>query len=163
MITEMFDGALLLSPSPGFGHQDAVLSLAVRLRAACPPGLRVLTAPFAVRLGRDAELRPDVLVARYADLTGDGLSEPPLLVAEVRSPGTGLVDRCLKKIVYARHGVLCYWLVDPEAPSLTAFELDAGGEYVTVAEVSGPGRWSATRPFPVTVVPLDLVAGLHPD
>ena len=34
MITEMFDGAVFVSPSPGFGHVDAVLALAGRLRAA---------------------------------------------------------------------------------------------------------------------------------
>jgi Uma2 family endonuclease len=163
MIAELFDGALVLSPTPGFGHQDAVLSLAVTLRNACPRGLRVLVGPIAVRLGRDAELGPDVLVARYADLATDGLTAPPLLAVEVRSPGTGLVDRSLKKVVYARHGVPSYWLVDPEMPSVTAFELGADGEYAEVAHVSGPDGWQATRPFPVTVVPVDLVAGLHPD
>jgi Uma2 family endonuclease len=163
MLAELLDGTLLLSPTPGFGHQDAVLSLAMTLRQTCPRGLRVLVGPFAVRVGRDAELRPDVLVARYVDLTTDELTGPPLLAVEVRTPGTGLIDRSLKKVLYARHGVGSYWIVDPEVPSLTAFELDATGEYVPVAHVSGPDGWHAERPYPVTVVPVDLVAGLHPD
>jgi hypothetical protein len=54
-------------------------------------------------------------------------------------------------------------VVDPETPSLTAFELDPTGAYRPVGHVTGPDRWQATRPFPVTVVPVDLVAGLHPD
>jgi Uma2 family endonuclease len=163
MLAELFDGVLLLSPTPGFSHQDAVLNLAIALRQACPRGLRVLVGPFAVRLGEDAELRPDVLVARYVDLTTDGLTAPPLLAAEVRAPGTGLIDRSLKKMMYARHGVESYWVVDPETPSLTAFELDRGGEYRVVGHASGSEGWQAARPFPVTVVPVDLVAGLHPD
>jgi Uma2 family endonuclease len=163
MLAELFDGVLLLSPTPGFGHQDAVLSLAITLRQACPRGLRVLVGPFAVRLGEDAELRPDVLVARYVDLTTDSLTAPPVLAAEVRSPGTGLIDRSLKKMVYARHGVGSYWIVDPETPSLTAFELAPDGDYRPVGRVSGMDRWQATHPFPVAIVPVDLVAGLHPD
>ena len=51
MMSEMFDGAVVMSASPGFGHADAVLALAGVLRAAAPPGLRVLSAPFPVRLG----------------------------------------------------------------------------------------------------------------
>lgn len=163
MLAELLDGALLLSPTPGFGHQDAVLRLSVTLREACPRGLRVVVGPFPVRTGADTELRPDVLVARYADLISDGLTGPPLLAVEVRSPGTGLVDRSLKKVLYARHRVPSYWIVDPETPSLTAFELGPSGEYALVAQVTGAQAWHATRPYPVAVVPVDLVAGLHPD
>ena len=65
----------------------------------------MVTAPFPVRLGRRTELRPDVLVARYVDLTRDVLTAPPLLAAEVCTPGAGLLDRSLKRLVYARHGV----------------------------------------------------------
>ncbi|MEN3361006.1 MAG: hypothetical protein V7637_4988 [Mycobacteriales bacterium] len=162
MLAELFDGVLMLSPTPGFAHQDAVLSLAIMMREACPPGLRVLVAPFAVRLGDDAEVRPDVLVARYVDLTSDGLAAPPLLAVEVRSPGTGLIDRSLKKMLYARHGVRSYWVVDPEAPSLAAFELTGPGQYRVAGHATGAQTWRSTQPFPVTVRPLDLVAGLHP-
>jgi Uma2 family endonuclease len=162
MIAEMFDGAVFVSPAPGFGHADAVLALAGTLRRAAPPWLRVLSAPFPVRLGRRTELRPDVLVARYVDLTRDELTAPPLLAVEVGSPGSGLLDRSLKRSVYARFGVPSYWIVDPETPSLTALELDADGEYGTVAEVSGAERFAAARPFPVSVAPLDLVAGMRP-
>src|SRR5215217_2688421 len=124
MMAEMVDGAVVLSPSPGFAHSDMVLSLAGVLRAAAPADLRVLAAPFPVRLGRRTELRPDLLVARYVDLTRDGLTAPPLLAVEVRSAGTGLLDLSVKHGVYARHRVQSFWVVDPEAPALTALELD---------------------------------------
>src|SRR5215468_5919049 len=86
MLAELLDGTVLVTPTPGFSHQDAVLSLALTLRQACPAGLRVLVAPFAVRLAAQTELRPDLLVARYVDLTSDRLTEPPLLAVEVSGP-----------------------------------------------------------------------------
>jgi Uma2 family endonuclease len=162
MIAEMVDGAVVMSPSPGFGHSDMVLALAGVLRAAAPPQLRVLAAPFPVRLGRGTELRPDLLVARYVDLRTDVLTEPPLLAVEVTTPGGELLDRTLKKVIYARHGIPAYWLLDPETPALTALELDDAGDYRTVAEVVGPEVFAAVAPFPVEISPLWLVAGLRP-
>ena len=46
---ELIDGMLLVSPAPGWAHQEMGLALAVHLRALCPRDLRVLVAPFAVR------------------------------------------------------------------------------------------------------------------
>jgi Uma2 family endonuclease len=161
MKVEAVASMLLVSPPPNFGHQDAVLNLAVRLRDACPSDLRVLIGPFAINVGRDFELQPDLLVARYCDLITDGLTDVPLLVAEVRSPGTGQIDRTLKRFLYADHGVPSYWLVDPETPALTAYKLAASRQYELVGEVEGADSWRATEPFPVSITPNDLVAGLE--
>jgi Uma2 family endonuclease len=163
MFAELLDGTVFVTPTPGFAHQDAVLSLALTLRQACPPGLRVLVGPFPVRLGAQTELRPDLLVARYSDLTSDRLTEPPLLAVEVVGPGAGLVDRSLKKTAYARYRVPSFWLVDSEVPALTGFELTDEGEYVQVGHAEGSRPFRASQPFPVTVLPTALVAGLHPD
>ena len=162
MIAEMFDGAVFVSPSPGFGHADAVLALAGRLRAAAPPGLRVLASPFPVRLGRRTELCPDLVVARYVDLTRDELTAPPLLAVEVRSPGGGLLDLAVRRLVYARHRIPSFWVVDPEAPALTALELADDGDYRVVADLLGDEEFAAVRPFPVRFSALDLVAGMQP-
>ena len=110
------------------------------------------------------EVQPDVLVARYADLTEDDLPRAPVLAVEVISPTSRLRDAHLKKAVYARLGsAASFWLVDParNKPTLTVFEL-AGGAYRKVACVAGDEAWTATRPFPVRVVPSDLVRGLQP-
>jgi Uma2 family endonuclease len=162
---ELLDGALLVSPAPGWQHQEVVMELVGRLRRACPSKQRALAAPFAVRLTPDTELQPDILVARYEDLTPKNLPVAPLLVVEVRSPSTALIDLNLKKAVYEKYGVPSYWVVDPDAdvPSLRAFELDDEGRYVQVAKVSGSDVFTAERPFPFTVTPDELAAGLHPD
>lgn len=161
---ELLDGTLLVTPAPGWAHQEAGAELLLLLRRARPAGVRVLPAPFAVRFGTDTELQPDVLVARYADLTPKNLPTAPLLAVEVRSPSTALIDLNLKKAAYARHGVPSYWIVDPapDQPSVTVLEL-AGGEYVEVARAVGEEELSVQRPFRFRVRPADLVTGLRPD
>lgn len=159
---ELIDGELLVSPAPGWAHQEAAQTLYVRLRAACPGHLRVLAAPFAVRMDPFNEVQPDVLVARFSDLTELNLPNAPLLAVEVISPSSGLRDRSLKKAVYERMGVPSYWLADPDRnrPSVTAFEV-RDGAYEQVAAVTGDEAWIAQRPFRLEIKPADLVAGLR--
>ncbi|MGP7998104.1 MAG: Uma2 family endonuclease [Streptosporangiaceae bacterium] len=131
--------------------------------------MRVLAAPFAVRRDKYNEVQPDVLVARYADLTEQGLPRAPLLAVEVISPTSRLRDASLKKAVYARLGTPSYSLVDPDPdkPSLTVFELADGG-YRELAHVTGgagldgqpavPGPRRAGGPGAGTAA---LIAGAH--
>ena len=56
-----------------------------------------------------------------------------------------------------------FWLADPDVPALTGYQLDPDGEYVEVGRATGSARFAVTRPFPVTIVPTAMVAGLHPD
>jgi Uma2 family endonuclease len=160
---ELIDGELLVSPAPGWPHQEAVIALCILLRQACPADLRVIVAPFAVRPDAFNEVQPDVLVARYADLTLQNLPRAPLLAVEVISPTSRLRDASLKKAFYARLGAVSFWLVDPvpDKPSLTLFELDSGA-YREIAHVAGEEPWTATWPFAVRVSPAGLVSGLRP-
>ena len=160
---ELVDGELLVSPAPGWPHQEAVATLTGLLRSVCPPHLRVLMAPFAVRPDAFNEFQPDLLVARYTDLTLKDLPTAPVLAVEVISPTSRLKDANLKKAVYARLGVESFWLIDPDPdqPALTVFELGAH-EYGQVAYIVGGEAFEAERPFSVRIVPADLVAGLRP-
>jgi hypothetical protein len=76
------------------------------------------------------------------------------------SPAPGWAHQ---EAAYARLGVPSYWLVDPgpERPGLAVFEL-AGLQYWQKAQAAGDSPWTAGRPFPVRVVPSELVAGLRP-
>jgi Uma2 family endonuclease len=160
---ELIDGELLVSPAPGWPHQEMVQATYRTLYAACPRDLRVIIAPFAVRADVFNELQPDVLVARYVDLSERALTRAPLLAVEVISPTSRLRDANLKRAAYARLGVPSFWLADPnlEKPCVTAFELD-GDDYREVAVVCGDDSWEASRPFAVRVVPADLIVGLLP-
>ena len=159
---ELIDGMLFVSPAPGWPHQEMALALYRLLHAVCPPELHVLAAPFAVTTSLLDEVQPDVLVARFADLTRANLPVAPVLAGEVASRSTRLHDRNTKKAHYERLGVASYWLLDPDGPgAIEVLELDGRGRYTTVAEVAGDDVVSLTRPFPVTLSPARLLDGLR--
>lgn len=158
---ELLDGVLLVSPAPGSRHQQMVAQLVVVLTAACPADMFVFPAPFGVRTAADTELQPDLVVGRYADLTEKYLPVAPLLAVEVLSPSTALMDVNTKKAAYQRMGVPAYWVIDPLEARLMVFELGESGSYVQVADVKGEDRFDAEHPFPVRVVPADLLGPLR--
>ena len=155
---ELIDGALLVTPVPGYRHQKIGYRLYHVLEAACPPEFDVLGAPFAVHVGDRVELQPDVLVGWSEDFTAKDLPAPPVLAVEILSPSTAIHDLNTKKAVYERLRVPCYWVIDPVAPELTVFELDEDGCYQRIAKAAGTEVFEARRPFPVRVVP-EALAG----
>ena len=159
---ELVDGVLIVSPRPGNPHQEVAAELLGLLRSRCPAELRALPEP-AVRIAPDTELDPDVVVIRREQVTEPKCTEPPLLVVEIRSPSTALIDLNRKKTAYERFGVGLYWVVVPEPakPELIVFELD-DGRYREASHVRGAECFAAVRPFRVEVVPAQLVAGLRP-
>ncbi|MFW0793037.1 Uma2 family endonuclease [Gordonia sp. CPCC 205515] len=160
---ELIDGMLVVSPVQGTLHQAMVVKLSAQLLAACPSDLVVMAAPFAVHDGDDVELQPDVLVGRYADFTAKDLPKPPVLTVEILSPSTALMDLNTKKAVYERLGVPSYWIIDPQQIRLTVYELDADDRYAEVASVAGADSYDAVRPFPVRIVPVDLLGRFAED
>ena len=91
---------------------------------------------------------------------GAKFTEPPLLVVEIRSPSSALIDLDRKKAAYERFGVPSYWIVnpDPPQPELTVFEL-SDGRYSLAVKASGP--FAADRPFTVSIDPAHLTDGLR--
>jgi Uma2 family endonuclease len=124
---EVLDGSLVVSPRPGMPHQVVSTRLVVKLSNACPAGLYVVAEP-AVQLSADTEFVPDIAVVDEGQVTGAKCLRPPLLVVEVRSPSTALIDLNRKKDAYERFGVPSYWIVVPDhaAPKLIVFELRDG-------------------------------------
>jgi Uma2 family endonuclease len=93
------------------------------------------------------------------EVGGAKFTAPPLLVVEVRSPSTALIDLHRKKAVFEKFGVPSYWIVDPEPgrPELTVFELRDSGY---VLEATSTQTLTVSRPFTVSVNPADLTKGL---
>lgn len=85
---------------------------------ACPHGLCVLPEP-AVELGPQTEFDPDLVVVRMDQVGGAKFTEPPLLVVEIRSPSTALIDLNREKAAYERFGVHSYWIVNPDRRRLS--------------------------------------------
>ena len=101
---------------------------------------------------------PDVYVLREEnDPEDDGLfqrAENALLVVEVMSPGSGIIDWVRKMSEYADAGIPHYWIVDLDDPiSLVACHLDGELGYIDGGAVTGV--FDTTEPFPVR---LDLGA-----
>lgn len=126
------------------------------LDQVCPPEFEVLGAPYSVRPSGTTGSPPDILVGRAEDFTDRLLPVAPVLAVEVLSPSTMLYDLDTKKAAHHQLGVRSYWVIDPEEPTLTVFELDNVGSCQQVAEVKGADAFDARRPFPVRVVPVEL-------
>ena len=153
---ELIDGTLVVTPAPSTRHQRAVGQLHLTLAHACPPELDVLFAPLDVALGDDTVMQPDLLVARRSDFTERDLPTAPLLAVEVLSPSTRLVDLTLKRSRIETAGCQSYWVMDPDEPSLTAWEL-RDGRYVELAHVVATEEFVADNPYAVAFSPAQLV------
>jgi Uma2 family endonuclease len=156
---ELLDGVLVVSPRPTTVHQLVAGRLYGVLSAACPEDLCVVPEP-ALELGPQTEFDPDLVVVRMDQIGGAKFTEPPLLIIEIRSPSTALIDLNRKKAAYERFGVPSCWIVnpDPPQPELTVFELQ-NDRYALAAQTSGP--FTADRPFTVLIDPARLTAGLR--
>lgn len=155
---ELVDGILLVSPAPRPIHQEAIGELLVLLHAARPKDLKVYVAPLDWQPDDITSLQPDLLVARRADVRESNIVAPLLLAVEVLSRSTRRYDEVLKASVYAEHGVASYWIVDPDEPSIVAYELKDGA-YVEVGRAVGDQSITLENPFEVTVTPKSLVSG----
>jgi Uma2 family endonuclease len=156
---ELLDGVLVVSPRPTTVHQAVAGRLYGLLSSVCPDDLLVVPEP-ALQLSANTEFAPDLVVVPIDDVGDAKFTRPPLLVVEVRSPSTAIIDLNRKKTAYERFGVPSYWIVnpDPAQPEVTIFEL-RDGRYVTVAVTSA--ALSVERPFPVTITPAQLTRRLR--
>lgn len=157
LTTADIDGTLIVSPAPAWIHQRVVVRLSHLLERARPTDdFEVLVAPFDVKLADDTVLQPDVLVARYSDMSNRWSAAAPPLAVEVLSPSSRRVDLGRKRPRLERARCPSYWVVDPDEPSLLAWEL-RDSEYVEVGKVHGDETFHARLPYPVEVTPCALV------
>jgi Uma2 family endonuclease len=153
---ELVDGALIVTPSPITIHQIVVGKLYTALEAACPATHLVLMAPYDVRISATTVLQPDLVLARREAFGPKNLPGTPLLAVEVLSPSTRHIDLGLKRSRYEAAGCASYWVVDPDLPSVTAWEMGSSG-YLEAGNARGAESLTLTRPFEVTVVPARLL------
>ncbi len=137
---ELHRGELSVTPSPGTRHQGAVLALGSRLYDHVKSrGLgKVFVAPTDCILSDVTVVQPDVLYVatdRLSIISERGIEGAPTLVIEVLSPSTARLDRERKLMLYAEHGVPCYWIADPASCTVEAYQL-AGAAYVPAGRVT---------------------------
>jgi Uma2 family endonuclease len=78
--------------------------------------------------------QPDILFVsneRSDIIVGPNIRGAPDLVVEILSPSTSRYDRGYKRVLYSRHEVREYWLVDPDAETVEV--LTESNEGLTLA------------------------------
>ncbi len=141
---ELLDGELIMAPAPNLGHQRIDTRLGSLLHTfAQEKGLgEVFHAPCDVVLSNTDVVQPDLLFISneraHLLLGGDNVLGAPDLVVEILSPSTAGRDRTLKRVLYAKHGVKEYWLVDPDARTVTVLQLAEGA--FEVEAIYGEGQ-----------------------
>lgn len=102
---ELFNGVVLMSPSPSLKHQllSGKLQSELRLKKR---NCTVVQA-YGYRFAADTYLIPDISVMCDSD-------EFPVIVMEILSPGNAFNDRKYKLYAYKEYGIKEYWIIDPE-------------------------------------------------
>lgn len=117
---ELVDGELLVTPSPGPLHQEAVKLLLIALEAYCraDAGLHALHSPSDIELIPDDIRQPDLFVlgaAEWSRIRREGFPAHELVLAvEVVSPSSARIDRVIKRPLYQERACE-YWIVDVDA------------------------------------------------
>ena len=127
-----------------------MMDLFRQLDRACPPDVTIYNVPYDFRLADGSELVPDITVARTDDLGEKRITRTPLLVVEVISPSSRLMDPLVKRAKYEQARVPSYWIADPVAPRLTVLELRRK-VYVERAVLRSGDTLTLEQPYPVTI------------
>jgi Uma2 family endonuclease len=136
---ELINGEYGMAPSAREAHQRNQMQIGSRMFLFSDENnLGRVYSEFDVVLSDTDTVRPDLIFIseeRLHIITVDNVQGAPDLVVEIRSPSTARQDWTVKRELYARHGVKEYWLVDPEAATVSLLLLDDGK--LTVAGVFG--------------------------
>lgn len=146
---ELLDGELITMPAPSIAHQHVAVKLATRLDTFVEDkdlGV-VYFAPTDVVLSETHVVQPDLLFIsseRAGIVTSANIQGAPDLLVEIRSDSTAERDETRKRQLYAEYGVREYWLVDPEARTITVLPLGADGYAERATYTEGQTLTSST-------------------
>ena len=138
---ELVDGELVVSPTPRWLHQSAVVRLTMFVFAYVERHAlgRFAQSPAELSLPSGHVLQPDLFVSGMIDgrvpreWKEAGI---PLLVVEVLSPSNPDYDRKVKRSLYQKAGVPTFWVVDIDARAVEVWTPAAGAPIVETARLS---------------------------
>ena len=115
---ELIDGELIPLPTPNMAHQEARGNLGANMYMYAKEGElgRVFFVPFDIVFSNSDVAQPDILFvskARDRIITRDNVKGAPELLVEIISSFSVKRDWNDKRELYARHGVIEYWIADP--------------------------------------------------
>ena len=134
MIGEIIDGELVASPRPSPEH---MFTLSILGNEVGPPynmgrggpGGWIILDEVEIALGEDIFV-PDLSgwkKERFFKPEGQNwISIAPDWICEILSPSSIRQDRIIKSIVYAKHKIPYFWLIDPRNKTLDVFRLESG-------------------------------------
>ena len=130
---ELIDGELFRMDAPMRVHQKILIVLALEItlyirnkKGKC----EVYPAPFAVRIKKDNRnyVEPDISVICDKDkLDEKGCQGAPDWMIEIVSPSSKTMDYERKVKLYHEAGAREYWIVDPEAETVTVYDFERRG------------------------------------
>lgn len=125
---EIFEGELIVSPSPTERHQNALSNLFGILKPFVRNNKlgKIYTVPFDVFFDEETVVEPDILFIFRENLSiieERCVKGPPDLIIEITSLKTESRDRGYKYRRYAKERVKEYWIVDPEKQFIEIFVL----------------------------------------
>lgn len=158
--TELQEGSLIVTPSPGLNHMLASAALCGVIREQAPRPWRVVPdvdvdLQLAPPDGPGSCRRPDLVVVSDEAVSRVGReggllrTSDTLIAVEIVSPSSRRTDHVVKRAEYADAGIRYYWIVDladgDQPATLTTCHLAEGFGY----QDSGPvtGLVEVTEPF----------------
>jgi len=129
---EIFEGDLIVTPSPTPSHQKASFNLTLLLGEHSKKNNlgEVYYAPLDVVFDEETVIEPDILfisTGRLSIVDKQKVNGAPDLIIEILSPSTEERDRGFKFKRCAQEGVKEFWLVDPEKQVIEIYTLTAKG------------------------------------
>lgn len=153
---ELLDGITIMSPSPTPRHQRVLMEIAFQLESYLRlHPLGVVFPETDVQLSEELVYRPELVYLSAVRATGsmERIRGVPELVVEVVSPQSRSFDTQTKRSDYESHGVVEYWIIDPELGRMTFLRLESG-KYAE-APISGDRFLSQAVPgFALELAPI---------
>jgi len=134
---ELIEGELIVMSPIGDTHVRAVIRLNSLFAHLIVDKKALVSTQNPIRLAR-SEPQPDFVLIPYTANYRDGLPTPKtiLVVIEV-SDSTLQYDRTVKTSIYARAGIVEYWIVDTNALTITQFWKPENRKYQQSRTYSG--------------------------
>ena len=135
---ELIDGVAFLMAPPKRIHEEISVAILKQLAVFLTgKPCRVYGGNLGVRLdasrGDDTLVIPDItVVCDKSKLDDMGCTGAPDMIVEILSPSTAARDRLIKFNKYLTSGVREYWIVDPEAKTVSAHVLENGKYIINV-------------------------------
>ncbi len=138
---QLIDGSFVKEPGPILQHQRVSGRLQWALLdyfSKINPQGELFCSPIDLVLSEHSTVQPDlVYIEDAAELQNPKYIDiVPKLIIEILSPSSRRTDTISKLNLYLKHGVLHYWIVEPEEGTIEAYKLE-NDKYVIITAEDG--------------------------